>query len=640
MLLPPVGAVLITEAVGLARTGARRIAHRTFIGLGFGLIVLQLASRVGASTAPAVALGAVLGGGAAVAYHRGRWVRQLVSMALPAPFVFAAFFLLTPPVSRLLIPSAVVPGTSAGLAARAPVIIVIFDEFPSTSLLDAEGRINRNRFPNFAAFADRAFWFPNAVTVADQTQVAVPATLTGTVPEQGSLPTLGDHPRNMFTFLSGQYTIHAVEPFTLLAPEAQQELVAPPFPSRVLALLDTAKAIYARIVVPRLYAHEAGKDVFGEFVNAPFAAAGGNEVTAEEKEEQQRAAIIEVMGTDQVELFRRFTQSIGAEQRHLYFLHLFLPHKPYKYLPSGQSYEDPGVPGRRGTKWADSWFTLQAYQRHLLQLRRLDALVGEFVQQLEEVGAFDDAIVVLMADHGASFRAGEEHRRARAANVEDIGLVPLLIKAPHLEEGRVIESTVRLIDVFPAIADLLGVEIPWEIEGISPFGRPRKEAHVIVRNEFGRLYRLSSPQRARLEGGRRLAELFGSGEGPFDLFAFGPHADLVGRPEAEVGSGETSAVRGRLENSAAFDAVDLSSGIVPAYLRADLSGLRAENTHMGVALNGTMATVVPVNERSGSAGKLAALLPGHLFRDGENRVTLYAVSGSGPTRTVRLVRAS
>ena len=61
----------------------------------------------------------------------------------------------------------------------APVVMVVMDELPTTSLLGADGRIDAGRLPNFARLAREGTWYPNMTTVADQTTAAVPALLSG-----------------------------------------------------------------------------------------------------------------------------------------------------------------------------------------------------------------------------------------------------------------------------------------------------------------------------------------------------------------------------------------------------------------------------------------------------------------------------
>ena len=68
-------------------------------------------------------------------------------------------------------------------------------------------------------------------------------------------------------------------------------------------------------------------------------------------------------------------------------------------------------------------------QRHLLQLGYTDRLLGEYLDRLEAIGDFDRAMVIVAADHGITFVAGE-HSRGDTSNVGGIAGVPLLFKEP------------------------------------------------------------------------------------------------------------------------------------------------------------------------------------------------------------------
>jgi len=73
-------------------------------------------------------------------------------------------------------------------ATHTPVVMVIFDELPLVSLLDGEGIIDPDRYPNFSSLADDAIWFRNATTVSGQTTKSIPAILSGLRPKDGLLP--------------------------------------------------------------------------------------------------------------------------------------------------------------------------------------------------------------------------------------------------------------------------------------------------------------------------------------------------------------------------------------------------------------------------------------------------------------------
>ena len=68
-----------------------------------------------------------------------------------------------------------------------------------------DGHIDAARYPNFARLARDATWYRNATTVADYTERAVPALLTGDRPTTAALPIASDHPESLFTLLGGNY---------------------------------------------------------------------------------------------------------------------------------------------------------------------------------------------------------------------------------------------------------------------------------------------------------------------------------------------------------------------------------------------------------------------------------------------------
>ena len=63
-----------------------------------------------------------------------------------------------------------------------------------------------------------------------------------------------------------------------------------------------------------------------------------------------------------------------------------------------------------------------------LQLGYADRVLGRLVAHLRETGLYDKALLVVTADHGISFRAGEKRRPLSDANLQDIAYVPLFVK--------------------------------------------------------------------------------------------------------------------------------------------------------------------------------------------------------------------
>ncbi len=66
-------------------------------------------------------------------------------------------------------------------------------------------------------------------------------------------------------------------------------------------------------------------------------------------------------------------------------------------------------------------------------------------------------------------------RYVEEATARDVMHVPLFIKEPFQESGRTSDRNVESIDVLPTIAELLDVEIPWRVDGVSATDETRPE---------------------------------------------------------------------------------------------------------------------------------------------------------------------
>ena len=196
-----------------------------------------------------LALAAGCGAAAGFAYIRLASFRLLATFLSPAFVVVPAAFLLNPGIAGLLAGSEE-SALDVAFGATPPVVVVIFDQLPLISLLDADGRIDPVLYPNFAALAGESRWFRNASAIAEYTSFALPAILTGNYPERGRLPVAADHPENLFTLLGGRYRLHVQEPLTELCPEA----LCPPRRAPPIALLagilSDLAVVYLTVVLP------------------------------------------------------------------------------------------------------------------------------------------------------------------------------------------------------------------------------------------------------------------------------------------------------------------------------------------------------------------------------------------------------
>lgn len=88
-----------------------------------------------------------------------------------------------------------------------------------------------------------------------------------------------------------------------------------------------------------------------------------------------------------------------------------------------------------------------------------DAQIGRVLAELESQGFADDTVVILWADHG--WQLGEHNHWCKFTNFEDATHVPFMIRVPGVtDEGMRTSALVELIDIFPSITELAGLQIP------------------------------------------------------------------------------------------------------------------------------------------------------------------------------------
>jgi hypothetical protein len=327
-----------------------------------------------------------------------------------------------------------------------------------------------------------------------------------------------------------------------------------------------------------------------------------------------------------------------------------LPHSPWEYLPSGERYSPHRIYGNAFEQWlGEEWWVVEAYQRHLLQLAFVDSLLGELMAHLESIDLYDDVLLVVTADHGVSFWAGGALRAFGASpHPEDILSVPLFLKEPHQRRGIVHMRNVESIDVLPTIADVLGIELAWEVDGCSALDprcpeRPHKLAFTTAEFRSAQNKKLTYPADMALGqvSLRRKLALFGSGtplEGPL---RFGAYAGLVGRRAREFVDDPEPVGSITLERDGRSDAERTSPARVPARVLGvlDISADAGDPPHVAVVVNGIIRRVVPAptdgkNGLRALAGQppsaeriVSAMIPDPALRGAGDELDLYLVTG-------------
>ncbi len=534
---------LLTARIGGPTWGRRLL--QTGLGCLVVLTLLPVARLVPGSNAWPLGLILVAGLGTAMAWHRCRPLRLFFTALLSGVILFPAWFVGREPVRTLIAPGTVANAPVSPLPASvAPtVVFVVLDELPVLSLLDSELQIDGHRFPGFARWAATSTWYRNATTVADATAQAVPALLTGKLPTSRKAPTAASHPDNLFTRSArAGLPLNVIETQTALCPPSlcgdQPTESGRGSHCVTMDLLADAAAVYLAVVTPSaLHARlglppiDRGWRGFWRRPVNPSAPPNGELPLPEP--------------------MVRLLAGLETRPAGLHFAHLLLPHVPWDHLPSGRRYDGNEIPGLVNHLWTgDPWLVTQAYQRHLLQLGYVDAVLDALRRRLEALDLFDSALVVLVADHGVSFIPHQSWRRITPTNAAEIANVPLLIKYSGQHHGKIDDRMVETIDVLPTVlaqidqavlhhASLLPRLATFDGHDLNDPSWTTHRASAVRRCFVSRLRVAATPLDLPLDWlDRRQARLAWKvqhlGEGTDSLLRIGPHAELVGRPIADL----------------------------------------------------------------------------------------------------------
>ncbi|MBA3967830.1 MAG: sulfatase-like hydrolase/transferase, partial [Nitrospirales bacterium] len=568
-----------------------------------------------------------------VLYVRWQAARLFVTVLSPVVVAFPLWFLLITPVGRLVMPDVIEVKADIAINNPVPVVLVVLDEFNITALLDAERRIDPVRFPNFAALAAQSQWFPNAAATYVETATAVSGILTGRQPRAGFRlnPTAADHPQNLFTILGDRYRLNVVESVTRLCPLklCQDKDTAAGLFLRYKSFFADLAVIFLHIIsppklgkqLPPVHAQWKG---FGEELlekgvlrqnetgsHLNLAAGGGNS-----REKHLTSFLSQIKETSSPVL---------------HFLHVILPHTKYEYLVSGQQYfnKERYIPVGwiDGPGWGGRWIgkeplILTAYNQYLQQIGYVDQFLGKLRSSLETVDLFDKALIIVTADHGVSFQRGLSMREVQKGNERDILKVPMFVKLPGQGEGSISERLVSGIDVLPTIADVLGLEIPREIDGFSMLDNetpPRDEIDFLG---VGKI------KAQDLEGFPRLKwqiERFGEHTSLNRLVPKGPVSNLIGQKIADLVIENSASLEYINENPNQLDQVNLDGGYLPALFSGQIIETSRRNLPIAVSLNGRIWATTETSQWEGKPNYFSVLFPPAAFQPGENNVSVFLI---------------
>jgi hypothetical protein len=445
----------LLEAIGLASSRVADGARAIVLGALVGLFAGQLASQLGASHSVLIGL-CIAVAAAALLVERPAlraWPR-LLSCVMPIALVL---FVASPAGTLLRSGAHALPPQSTN---GGSVVLIVFDELPLTTLVDARGRIDATRFPSFARLARRTTWHRDASTVAVTTPEAVPAILTGRYPRTETVaPIASSHPENLFSLLASTHELHVYEQFGMCEVGCGRTTTGSAVDRQSNLLSDALGVLRHRVGYERFDPWEFGPE----------------------------------RGPLEVDRVRGFTQALGEfdGSPSVFFLHSILPHKPFQYLPSGERYVPGPIrfgriqPGEnQDTEYETDAAADLSLRKHLAQTMYTDALLGAMLDALDAADVWDRAAVVVTADHGEAFVANEPHRAVSDENLRDVAQVPLFVHVPGRAGGVIDDRPVETIDILPMLTDALDVELPFRIDGAAE-GRVDRRVQTGLAKEPG-----------------------------------------------------------------------------------------------------------------------------------------------------------
>lgn len=540
-LLPPLVCILLDMAVVSLSTrwwGGR--GRNAFLGMLMCLLWLCLVrpfirweflelNSIMWMVSLTVAIGGAIG--TLYVYQRSLWFRRWVSLATVGLVLFPGQFVIA--YASLGKPVQHAPAT---IANPVPVVMIVFDEFSGTSLMNGDLQIDEKNFPQFARLGKMATWYRQASTVHIRTDVAVPAMLSSQYPTVKRPPLESEFPGNLFRIVNATqaYDMTIFEPITRLAPESlrRRPKVQRTTWQKLSLLTSSMVAIYPRLILPG--------DTPLEFPPLSKMWFGISEDLTKPASMKDGLCHFEPFSQRDYQL-DQFMLSLRPTDRPLFnFMHVELPHLPWCYLPSGRRYDynesdsfhPAGSWGDIGEDWGnDATAIARNEHRYLLQLGYVDRFLGHLLDRLEEIGILDQCLLIVTADHGVSFVPGHSRRVPDAATLPYILSVPLFIKLPGQKAGGVSDSNVESIDILPTIAEVLGIELLQPPDGIAVSQEKRRSRKSLFLEEQSTIV---EPEIPRLSAAvQRRLSIFGADSLERPPVSASTHAAWHGRPVGE-----------------------------------------------------------------------------------------------------------
>jgi iduronate 2-sulfatase len=157
----------------------------------------------------------------------------------------------------------------------------------------------------------------------------------------------------------------------------------------------------------------------------------------------------------------------------------------------------------------------QAQRAYYATISFMDSQIGKLLDALDKLKLADNTIIVFWSDHG--YNVGQHGQWMKQSLFENATRVPLIISVPGGKKGKVSSRTVELLDIYPTLAELCGLDPKQNLQGRSltallqnPAAKWDKPAYSQVRREtlMGRSVRTERYRYTEWDNGKAGIELY------------------------------------------------------------------------------------------------------------------------------------
>lgn len=166
-------------------------------------------------------------------------------------------------------------------------------------------------------------------------------------------------------------------------------------------------------------------------------------------------------------------------------------------------------------------------------IAHIDEQVGRILDELERTGEDENTILVFAGDNGLA--CGQHGLMGKQNLYEHSIRVPLILAGPGIPQNQTRDTFCYLLDIYPTLCDLLGLEKPDTLEGKSllpalsdPSTSIRDTLHLAYRGVQRGVKKGTLKLIEYVVGGKRATQLFDLKSDPLEINNLADHPEYAG----------------------------------------------------------------------------------------------------------------